>query len=242
VPPDVTMSWSRRSTLGLAGGLAISALAGTHGRTTAVQATTDTAPITGEFVGAVPLGDGHHENEIFVAVVADPPADAAARRVRAYICDGLDVDEWFVGEIEGDSFTLSSEDGDAELSADLTDESVTGTFTLPGEAAREFEATRPAGKGGLYIVYIREDRTAFGASARGVAYFNEIVGDQGEGLFVLPNGETEAVTVPVIRYPPVGDVSCRLIVLDEANTHMRGGSVKKKDDGKSQFSWNMCLD
>jgi hypothetical protein len=202
----------------------------------------DSAAVSGEFVGAVPLEGGHHEEEIFVAVVAEPPAvGSAARRVRAYLCDGLGIDEWFVSEIEGNSFTLTSDDGDAVISAELTNGSVTGTFALPGEAAREFEATRPTGKGGLYIVYIRADHSAFGASARGVAYFNEIVGDLAEGLFVLPNGETEAVTAPVIRYPPVGDVECRLIVQDEADTHMRGSSLEKGSSGKPEFSWTICV-
>jgi hypothetical protein len=231
---------SRRGALRLGGGAALAALVGTVGATTAAQEATDgEAVIAGEFVGAVRPEGGHHEDEIFVAIVADAPAPRAAqRRVRAYLCDGRSIDEWFVGEVDGNSATLSSEDDDAEFAAEMTADGVTGTFALAGGEPLAFTADRPTGRGGLYNVYIREDLSAFGASAGGNAYFTEIADDQARGVFLLANGTTEEAVAPVIMYPQVGEVAVRLIVLDDATSHMRG-STRSKDD-KKDF-WLVCI-
>src|SRR4051794_6501416 len=112
----VNKSWSRRSTLSLGSGLALTALAGRQESMAASQASSDVLPLTGEFVGAARPADGDHMNEIFVAVIADPPmATGTAQRVRAYLCDGHSFEAWFVGEAAGDDFSLTSEDGNATI-------------------------------------------------------------------------------------------------------------------------------
>lgn len=223
---------SRRGALRLGGGLAAAALVRTESPAAAQEATDDQTTIVGEFVATVRPEGGHHLDEIFVAIVADAPAPGMAeRRVRAYLCDGRSIDEWFTGEVAGDGFALTSEDDDAELMAELTADGVEGTFTLAGGEAIPFQAGRPTGRGGLYNVYIRDDRSAFGASAGGNAFAMEIVDDQAESLFLLANGETEAMAAPVITYPTAGDVAVRLIVLDGEEQHMRGSTRSKDDKG-----------
>ena len=231
---------SRRGALCLGGGFAVAALVIAKGATAAAQEASDgQAAIAGEFVGAVQPEGGHHEDEIFVAIVADAPSTGATqRRVRAYLCDGRSIDEWFVGEVAGNNVALSSEDGDAEIEAEMTADGVTGTITLASGEPMAFTADQPTGRGGLYNVYIREDLSAFGASAGGNAYFTEIADDQARGLFLLANGTTEEAVAPVITYPQVGEVAVRLIVLDDPTSHMRGSA--RSNDGKKDF-WLVCI-
>jgi len=238
--PTGTDTLSRRGALLRGGGLAVAALVAVESPTAAAQEATDSqAAIAGEFVGAVQPEGGHHEDEIFVAIVADAPlAGAMERRVRAYLCDGRSIDEWFVGEVAGNNVSLSSEDGDAEIEAEMTADGVTGTLSLAGGEPLAFAADRPTGRGGLYNMYIRDDGSAFGASAGGNAFFMDVVGDQAEGLFLFPDGTTEEAAAPVITYPEVNQVAVRLIVLDDATSHMRGSS--RSNDGKKDF-WLVCI-
>ena len=52
-------------------------------------------PVTGSFVGVAP--DATPEGEAFVALVASGTEDEgeAQRQVRAYLCDGQSINEWF---------------------------------------------------------------------------------------------------------------------------------------------------
>lgn len=231
----VTVPVSRRSALGIASGLSITALASTYQPAAALQEAGDVRPVTGEFVGAGGPAGGDHMDEIFVAVIAETPAAAAtARRVRAYLCDGHSFDAWFVGEIDGDDFDLTSEDGTATIAGQLTADAANGTFTVADGEAVPFAADRAAGRGGLYNLYIRDDLSAFGASHSGSAVVLTIDADQGTALFLLPNADTQAITAPVIAYPTLGDVAARLIVLDGTDNHLRGAtrvteSRKRKD-------------
>ena len=131
-----------------AGGLGV-ALAARGIKTLAAQE--DEAAVSGEFVG-VAMADGeNHLDAIHVAVVAAPLTEgAASRRVRAYLCDGQKIAEWFVGEVDGNAVALDSEDGDARLEADLAEDGLRCSFVLPGGEHRDFEAARPTGWGGLY--------------------------------------------------------------------------------------------
>ena len=81
-------------------------------------------PVTGSFVGEVP------DEEAFVAIVAAGPEEEGQERdVRAYLCDGESVTEWFTGRAEGNELDLTSEGG-ARLEGNLSTEASTGTITL----------------------------------------------------------------------------------------------------------------
>ncbi len=177
-------------------------------------------------------------NEIFVAVIADPPlATETARRVRAYLCDGNSFDAWFVGEGTGDDFSLVSEDGNATIDGQLTPDSTTGTFTVTGNDALSYTADRPTGRGGLYNLYIRDDLSAFGASAGGNAIVLDVdsAAEQAAALFLLPNGETQTTSAPVLAYPTLGDVAARLIVLGGTDNHLRGATRVQESRRRKEF-------
>jgi hypothetical protein len=65
--------------------------------------------VVGEFVGKAPSA------EAFVALVAGKPKDGE-REVRAYLCDGQKISEWFTGTASANELSLSSERG-AKLEA-----------------------------------------------------------------------------------------------------------------------------
>src|SRR5215204_6066256 len=105
-------------------------------------------PVTGSFVGEVP------DEEAFVAIVAASPDDEGQERdVRAYLCDGESVTEWFTGRAEGNELDLTSE-GDARLEGNLSTEASTGTITLDDARTLTYTAELARGVAGLYNVTI----------------------------------------------------------------------------------------
>ena len=114
------------------------------------------AQVSGEFVGSV-LGAPSQ----FVAVNVD------ASGVRAYLCDGRSMSEWWVGPASGSSFDLTN-DGRMRIAGNVTESGATGRITFPDGSQRPFGAARAQGKAGLYNVEVREDGTFNGASMSGV--------------------------------------------------------------------------
>jgi hypothetical protein len=222
---------SRRRALAHGGTLAVAALTGAIGSAAGQDETVAETPVIGQFVGSIPAVDGDHLHDLFVAVVADLLA-TGARRVRAYVCDGHGLDVWFMGEAPDAQVSLTSEEGDAALTAELATDAVGGTVTLADGTVHAFTATPPVGRGGLYTLYIRADRSAFGASASGTALFLDIRGDQATSLFAFPDGTTDVTTAPVLAYPEEGEVGARLIALDAADSHLRG-TTRRKGSTKS---------
>jgi hypothetical protein len=95
------------------------------------------------FVGKV---DG---TDAYVAVEVVP-----GRAVRAYVCDGHDMKQWFSGDPSGDVLRAAAETGaataGATLAATRSGDVFTGTVDVAG-TAHPFTAARAAYPGGLYL-------------------------------------------------------------------------------------------
>jgi hypothetical protein len=118
-------------------------------------------PVTGSFVGEAP------DEEAFVAIVAASPEEEGQERdVRAYLCDGESVTEWFTGRAEGNELDLTSEGG-ARLEGNLSTEASTGTITLDDDRTLTYTAELARGVAGLYNVAISEEGRVRGASETG---------------------------------------------------------------------------
>jgi hypothetical protein len=211
----------------------------------------ETGPTAGqhvdEFIGVVRPGEGHHADEIFVAVLIDSPiAPSTARRVRAYLCDGRQITEWYVGETVTDDVTLDSDDGDARIELALSSERVSGSFQLSDGNGYEFSATRPTGRGGLFRIFLTEDLVGFGASERGTLLNYRIEDGVATGMFVFADGRTDEFSVPTTD---LETGHFRLLVLDsDDSNHLRGSSFKPSvprgvttQEDVPRYVW-MCLD
>src|SRR3990170_5064707 len=121
----------------------------------------DAPPVTGSFVGEAP------DEEAFVAIVAvSPEEEGNERDVRAYLCDGESVTEWFTGTAEGNELDLTSEGG-ARLEGNLSTEASTGTITLEDDTTLTYTADLARGVAGLYNVTISEEGRGRGTSETG---------------------------------------------------------------------------
>jgi hypothetical protein len=188
-------------------------------------------PVTGSFVGVAP--DVAPQAEAFVALVASGTEDEgeAQRQVRAYLCDGQSINEWFnEGSVEGNELNLTSEGG-ARLEGSLDTEAATGTITLDDGVFFTFTADLAPDVAGLFDVNISEDGAVRGTSENGgrlegmVAH--ELEGEGGlypvTGTVTAPDGETLAFKVVALT-AEAGEY--RWIVLPEGE--VRGGP---KDGG-----------
>lgn len=126
------------------------------------------------------------------AMQVDQPS-AGSRRVRVYLSDGEpepegDI-EWFTGTVGADTrVDLTSASGNARLQGEIAADSVKGTVTLPGQAARPFFAV-PAGDGaGIYEVTVNADKTYTGTAEDGTKLELSQNGDLVQGTFSLPDG------------------------------------------------------
>jgi hypothetical protein len=119
-------------------------------------------PVTGNFVGEAP------DEEAFVALVAASPEEEEGqeRDVRAYLCDGESISEWFTGRAEGNELDLTSEGG-ARLEGNLSTEASTGTIALEDDRTLTYTAELARGVAGLYNVTISEERRVRGTSETG---------------------------------------------------------------------------
>jgi hypothetical protein len=123
----------------------------------------DAPPVTGNFVGEAP------DEEAFVALVAASPEEEGQERdVRAYLCDGESISEWFTftGTAEGNELNLTSEGG-ARLEGNLATEASTGTITLEDDRTLTYTAELARGVAGLYNVTLSEEGGVRGTSETG---------------------------------------------------------------------------
>ena len=154
-------------------------------------------PVTGRFVGVAP--DVAPEEEAFVALVASGTEDEgeAQRQVRAYLCDGESINEWFnEGSVEGNELNLTSEGG-ARLEGSLATEAATGTITLDDRESFTFTADLASGVAGLFDVNSSEEGDMRGTSENGGRLEEMVVHEleQGglypvAGIITAPDGET----------------------------------------------------
>ncbi len=99
-------------------------------------------------------------------VAASPEEEGQERDVRAYLCDGESLTEWFTGRAEGNELDLTSEGG-ARLEGNLSTEASTGTITLEDDRTLTYTADLARGVAGLYNVIISEERGVRGTSETG---------------------------------------------------------------------------
>jgi hypothetical protein len=162
-------------------------------------------PVDGTFVGKL-VG-----TNAFVAVVASPPARGKDRRaVNVYVTDGERVSEWLDGSVQGNGFTASSDDRDAQVKGSISREAVTGTIELPGGKTARYEATRATGPAGLYDLTVSAKGKLSGASATGVGLTGEAP-LSGTGRLKLADGKRRKFDVTAEDSATVRQL--RLIVL-----------------------------
>ena len=123
-------------------------------------------PVTGSFVGSAQ--DEDEATDAFVAIVAASPKERGQeeRDVRAYLCDGESITEWFTSRAQGNELDLISEDG-ALFEGILSAQASTGTITFKDERTLTYTAMLATGLAGLYDVTISEEGGVSGTSETG---------------------------------------------------------------------------
>ncbi len=158
-------------------------------------------PVSGEFVG---IDVGSSPNDFYplmVAIIAEKAGeDGEERDIRAYVCDGQDITEWYWGTATGNTIDLTSETGEAQLQAELMQDEASGTFTLSGSEPIDFITNRATRAAGLYDVVITPDGAISGVSWGGNVLAAQIIPRDAtdgsgrtsvvEGTITLPDGAT----------------------------------------------------
>jgi hypothetical protein len=123
-------------------------------------------PVTGSFVGLAQ--DEDEATDAFVAIVAASPKERGQeeRDVRAYLCDGESITEWFTSRAQGNELDLISEDG-ALFEGILSAQASTGTITFKDESTLTYTAKLATGLASLYDVTISEEGGVSGTSETG---------------------------------------------------------------------------
>jgi hypothetical protein len=197
--------------------------------------------VVGEFAGEAPSADA------FIALVAGKPKDGE-REVRAYLCDGQKISEWFTGTASANELSLSSESG-AKLEAKLTTEAATGTITLSdGGDSFDFEVPQATGIDGYYPLNVMGG-SAIGTSRRGAELMVQVGGgDQSSNFFITPPGDEAKevrfdVIVPSLKpagrdYKPGVDEWHWIVLADEEQVQIKG-SRKGKEPGFIDVTTNL---
>ena len=180
-------------------------------------------PVTGEFVGDI------SEADAFVSLLAEEPQEQGSeeREVRAYLCDGRQLNEWFTGTVTANEVQLASPNG-VQLDATLASEVATGTITLSDGTSFAFMANPATGIAGLFDVTVSEDGQTNGTSERG----GRLEGQLGDGpqdgrypltgtITSLDGEETRDFEATARAQVPVEG---RFIVLDDGQ--IRGGKKR----------------
>ena len=146
-------------------------------------------PVSGSFVGKIPDLSG---DTLVAVVAAEPQQGEEQREVRAYVCDGRDVLEWFWGSASGNDLDLWSESetsspGESQLEGELSSEGVIGTVRLSDGRTATFEAPTATGIAGFYNMTI---------SGREVSGSSE-TGARAEGQLDTPTTEDGLLRFPV---------------------------------------------
>lgn len=115
-----------------------------------------------------------------MAVAVYDPSPSGARQIRVYICDSEAMSpdgdvEWFTGIIRGDTFDLSSVDGDASVQGQLTEAAVTGTATMADGRVFDFRAVRARNGAGLFEFFFLTNGTYSGISVSGTEYNGKVI-------------------------------------------------------------------
>jgi hypothetical protein len=193
-------------------------------------------PVEGSFVGDVP------DANAYVAVVAAGPQDAEGggdeREVRAYLCDGNEINEWFMGTAAENQLDLSSDRGSL-LEGNLAPDTSTGQITLSDGRAFPFAAELAEGVAGLYDVTISDDGLLHGSSETGGRLEGQIAKEPTEegypitGTITAPDGQTLEIESFVLDADPAEG---RWVVLSDGS--IKGG---KKGTSSTSRGW-ICPD
>jgi hypothetical protein len=108
------------TSLAIAAALSLFSLVGCSDDTTA-----PVSAVSGSFIG---LAQGVALPTL-VTVQAEQPDASGARKVTLYACDSKELGTiiWFVGQVSGNSFTLTSSNGEATVTGQMTESGITGT-------------------------------------------------------------------------------------------------------------------
>lgn len=154
-------------------------------------------PVAGSFVGKIPDLSG---DTLVAVVAAEPQQGEEQREVRAYVCDGTDILEWFWGSASGNDLDLWSESetsspGESQLEGELSSEGVTGTVRLSDGRTATFEAPLATGIAGFYNASILGNELS-GTSETGARL---------EGRLEEPISNGELLRVPLTIASPDGE-------------------------------------
>jgi hypothetical protein len=210
------------------------------------EAVESVAAAAGEFVGAIPGAD------TFLALVAEEPQEQGSqeeREVRAYLCDGRQLNEWFSGSASGEELQLASENG-VQLDATLASEGASGTLTLSDGESFEFLAAPATGVEGFYPVNVTSSEVS-GTSWRGGTLQGTRSGEQISGEITPPGGEEGEPIEVGITDPNIEEGEDRWIVLSEdGELRIKGaqrkatssGSIDPSADKKLGFNGELGLE
>jgi hypothetical protein len=113
------------------------------------------------------VGKAEPSQKAFVAiVVSGGEADGSERKVKAYLCDGWNIWEWFEGSMPENELDFTSDNG-AKLKATYTPKAIAGTIDLSDGTSFTFETSPATGASGLYTVNIGSDGRFNGISDSG---------------------------------------------------------------------------
>jgi hypothetical protein len=192
-----------------------------------------TNPVVGSFVGKV-KGTG-----AFLAVVAAPIEGGDAGGVHIYVSDGRGLSESLSGSISGERFVAASDDGDAEVRGELSEDSVTGTVALPGGKTGRYEASPPSGTAGLYELTVSSAGELSGASAAGLIVTGEVpLRKHGTGTLRMVDGESLEFAVTRDQASDLAHLQAgqvRLILLPGGELRGAGRSRQSGGDGSDFF-------
>lgn len=180
--------------------------------------------VVGEFVGEVPNTDA------FLALIAEGPdnaQDAEERNIWAFLCDGKQLSEWFVGTTNGNSFQLTSSENSFQLQADLYPDNATGSILLPSVENFGFQAPLAQGGSGFYPVSVPVLGGSFSTTSFSGAQLEGTRGAPEEisGTITPPdNGEAQEFTV---SDPNLEEGEDRWIVLSEEGQLRIKGSKRQ---------------
>ena len=120
--------------------------------------------------------------------------------VRAYLCDGVSVFEWFTGTADGDRIELTSAAG-GRLTGKFSSGAVTGSVSLPGGPAATFDVPLARDFADLYTLDVSTDGAISSTSARGACLTGQVGPRTADGSYpasvtvTAPGGEATSLTL-----------------------------------------------
>lgn len=201
-------------------------------------------PFTGSFVGDdIFVIDDNSKVGAFLALVAQEPEERAGQpEVKAYLCDGRSINEWFnEGSAEGVEFDLAS-DGGAQLvgsiKQDVDSSWVSGQIVLADGTVLGFSMPPATGIAGLYDMSISGSELS--GTSEGGGQLEGRLGDtpQEDGLYPVTGIITPADGQPQdfqAFATPDASGELRFIVLDDGR--IQGG--RKRGEGAGFVSQDL---